>query len=58
MKNKYDIDNIEDIDYVFDTIGRKRGCLMKGNIVDLDKVYAIIMQDLKDGKIGKVTFDR
>ena len=58
LKNKYDIDNIEDIDYVFDTIGRKRGCLMKGNIVDLDKVYAIIMQDLKDGKIGKVTFDR
>ncbi len=56
--NKYGIDNIDDINIVFDKIGRKRGCLMKGNIVDLDKVYTVIMNDLKEGKIGKVTFDR
>ena len=43
---------------VLDTIGRKRGCLMKGNEVDYDKVYTIIINDLKEGKIGKVTFDR
>ena len=56
--NKYGIDNIDDINIVFDKIGIKRGCLMKGNIVDLDKVYTVIMNDLKEGKIGKVTFDR
>ena len=57
LKNKYGIDNISDIDMVINQIGRKRGCLMKGNIVDLEKVYTIIINDLKDGKIGKVTFD-
>ena len=31
---------------------------MKGNIIDLEKVYTIIINDLKEGKIGKVTFDR
>lgn len=58
LKEKYGIDNIDDIEKVFDIIGRKRGCLMKGNIVDYEKVYTIIINDLKEGKIGKVTFDR
>ncbi len=58
LKGKYGIDNVDDINIVFDKIGRKRGCLLKGNIVDLEKVYSIIMNDLKEGKIGKVTFDR
>ena len=58
LKEKYGIDDIKDMNLVLDKIGRKRGCLMKGNIVDLEKVYTIIINDLKEGKIGKVTFDR
>ena len=58
LKEKYAIEDIDDINNVFDKIGRKRGSLLKGNIVDLEKVYTIIMNDLKEGKIGKVTFDR
>ena len=58
LKEKYGIEDISDMNKVFDTIGRKRGCLMKGNIVDLEKVYTIIINDLKEGKIGKITFDR
>ena len=58
LKEKYHIVNIDDINRVFDEIGRKRGCLQKGNLVDLEKVYTIIINDLKEGKIGKVTFDR
>ena len=58
LKEKYDIEIIDDITEVLDKIGRKRGCLMKGNIVDYEKVYTIIINDLKEGKIGKVTFDR
>ena len=58
LKEKYGVENIDDITEVLETIGRKRGCLMKGNIVDIDKVYTIIINDLKEGKIGKITFDR
>ena len=58
LKEKYGIEEINDITLTFDKIGRKRGCLMKGNIVDYEKVYSIIINDLKEGKIGKVTFDR
>ena len=58
LKEKYGVENIEDITEVLEIIGRKRGCLMKGNIVDIEKVYTIIINDLKEGKTGKVTFDR
>ena len=58
LKEKYGVENIDDITEVLETIGRKRGCLMKGNIVDIEKVYTIIINDLKEGKTGKVTFDR
>ena len=60
LKDKYGICevNLEDLTDTFNSIGRKRGCLMKGNIVDYDKVYDVIINDLKEGKIGKVTFDR
>lgn len=58
LKDKYYVDNISDMDKVFDIIGIKRGCLMKGNEVDYEKVYTIIINDLKEGKMGKITFDR
>ena len=58
LSEKYGVNNIEDINEVLEIIGRKRGCLMKGNIVDIEKVYTIIINDLKEGKTGKVTFDR
>ena len=59
LSEKYKINKIEDDIYItLDIIGRKRGCLMKGNIVDYDKVYTIIINDFKEGKIGKITMDR
>ena len=57
LKDKYGVTDISDINEVLEIIGRRRGCLMKGNIVDYEKVYTIIINDLKEGKIGKVTFD-
>ena len=59
LKEKYKINDLNvDIIDILNEIGRKRGCLMKGNIIDYDKVYTIILNDLKEGKIGKITLDR
>ena len=58
LKEKYGIININDMNAVFDNIGKKRGCIIKGGIVDLEKVYLVIINDLKEGKIGQITFDR
>ncbi len=48
----------EDFIEVYDTIAAKRGALSKGGVADYEKVSNIIINDLKNGLIGKVTFDR
>ena len=59
LKERYGIENIdfEDFTDAYEFIGRKRGCIMRGNEVDYDKVSALIVRDLKEGYLGKVTFD-
>lgn len=58
LMTRYDInDTNQDIDTIIELIGRKRGALIH-NEVDYDKVYNIILKDLKDGYFGGVTFDR
>ena len=57
--NRYNLQNVDnDITVTLDNIGKKRGCLVKGGIVDYDKVYTIIMNDIKLGIIKNITFDR
>lgn len=60
LKERYDIENInlDDIEPTLKLIAKKRGALMKGGVFDYDKVYSIIIRDLKDGNFGKVTLDR
>ena len=48
-------DNYEDI---LISIGKKRGCLVRGGEVDYDKVYTIVLNDIKNGFIKEITFDR
>ena len=60
LKERYKIDSINKEDYIetLDIIGKKRGCLLKGGIVDYDKVYSLIIRDIKESNIKGITFDR
>ncbi len=59
LKDRYGIDSVDsDIELTLDLIGKKRGCLIKGGLVDYDKVYSIVMNDIKSGIIKGITFDR
>ena len=57
--NRYGSFNLDEEDYTdaYEYIGRKRGCIVKGNEVDYEKVSNIIIKDLTEGYLGKVTFD-
>ncbi len=59
LKDRYGITKIDE-DYVecYDLIAKRRGALSKGGVADYEKVSNIIIKDLKNGYIGKVTFDR
>lgn len=42
---------------VVDSIGRKRGCLRPGGVVDLHKASEIILNELRSGKLGPVSYE-
>ncbi|NIK10769.1 ribosome biogenesis GTPase YlqF [Alkalibacillus almallahensis] len=59
LTQRYPSLNLESEDIVewFDTIGRKRGCLMSGGNIDYDQVTDVIIKDLRQGHLGRITFD-
>lgn len=59
LKERYGLTTLDEDDYseAYEIIGRKRGCIIKGNEVDYDKVSSLIIKDLMEGNLGKVTFD-
>jgi len=42
---------------LLEAIGRKRGCLVRGGVVDTDKAMHIVMTEFRAGKLGQVTLD-
>ncbi len=58
LKEIYKIDKVEDVITSLDLIGKNRGCLVKGNVFDYEKIYKLILQDIRDGKIKNITLDR
>ena len=42
---------------LLDAVGRKRGCLVKGGVVDLEKAVNIVLTEFRSGKLGAVTLD-
>jgi len=40
-----------------DVIGRKRGCLRAGGVLDLHKISEILLKELRAGKLGGISFE-
>ena len=58
LEKNYGVTDISDFYEVYDTIGRKRGFLGRGGVIDDDRVTDLIINDIKQGKISGLTFDR
>ena len=56
MKNKNLAEN-EKVVEVMEMIGRKRGAIISGGRVDVEKVAKIILEEYRSGKIGKITLE-
>ena len=59
LKNRYNIgvsecDGVE----VLSLIGKKRGCLVKGGRIDLQKVSEIFVNEVRQGKTGRISFEK
>ncbi|MCR8641770.1 ribosome biogenesis GTPase YlqF [Paenibacillus sp. N1-5-1-14] len=65
LKERYSLDELpEDIEdnqailAVMEAIGRKRGAIVSGGRVDLDKASVIILRELRNGKITRISLER
>ena len=39
-------------------IGKKRGCIMSGGRIDEEKTSRLILDEFKNGKLGKMTIEQ
>lgn len=46
-----------DADNLLNILANKRGCIMTGGIIDRQKISEIVIQDFRDGKIGKISLE-
>lgn len=42
---------------IMDEIGRRRGCLLSGGVIDYDRVINLFLYDIRNSKLGKLTLE-
>lgn len=58
IKKRYNIDKLPLDSYeLLSLIGKKRGCLQTGGIIDIDRAVAFFLKDLRDGKLGLISLE-
>ncbi len=57
IKDRYNLKDETDIVDILDVIGKKIGAI-RNNETDYEKVYTTVLRDLREGYLGKITFDK
>jgi ribosome biogenesis GTPase A len=52
-----DTEDQDEIVRVMEDIGRKRGCIVSGGRVDLEKTSGIILRELRAGNLGRISLE-
>ena len=60
LNMRYGVNITPDMDIleVYEVIGRKRNCLIKGNQIDYERVINLVLFDLRHNKLGAMSYDR
>lgn len=57
LSKRYGIEEEEDAFALLEEIARKRGCLLKGEEPDTKKAAALILDDFRSGRLGRITLE-
>ena len=58
IKQRYQLEILPETDYeLLQLIGKKRGSLRSGGHVDIDKVAKILLTEIRDGLLGRITLE-
>lgn len=59
LKSRYNLDHLEEDPYlILEQIGQKRGCMLKGGIIDTSRACTIVMNELRGMKIGAMSYEK
>lgn len=58
LRERYNIESEDDFVEMLDMIGKQRGALLKGAEIDYQRVYTIILTDIRNKQLGGLSFDR
>ena len=59
LKTRYKFDTLpSNTTFLIEQIGTKRGCLKKGGKIDIQRAYEILVNELRQGKLGKISFEK
>lgn len=59
IQARFGCDVIPDsVDALIEFIAKKRGCIKRGNEIDLEKVYTLILKEFRTGKWGPMSLER
>lgn len=57
LADKYDIEMDEDDYVVLNRIAKSRNCIVRGNELDTEKVALLLLDDFRNGKLGRLTLE-
>ena len=59
LKQRYKWERLPDDPEVFiEELGKKRGCIISGGNVDREKACFLLLKELREGKIGRISLER
>lgn len=57
LESKYQIEEEEDPYVCLEGIARSRHCLVRGNELDIEKAASLLLDDFRNGRLGKITLE-
>ncbi|TWT91280.1 ribosome biogenesis GTPase YlqF [Stieleria varia] len=58
LAQRYELDELPDAELeIIEAIGRKRGCLGKSRLIDIDRASRILVTELRSGQMGSLTLE-
>lgn len=58
LTERYGVDESAEALEVMEAVAAKRGCLKRGAMIDYEKVAGIILDDFRNGRIGRITLEQ
>lgn len=57
LKERYQADEEQEVGKVLEDIAKNRACLLKGGEYDIEKAAVLLMDDFRNGRLGRITLE-